>query len=131
MRKILQGFLIVIMLTPVLTCAMAVCPMQAAKAAAAEKPCHHSSGENKQNNPSKSGPMLVLDCMGIDLFSADNTIDLQLNQQIDTLHFAWVDLTTDYGFLPAHDNAIRGPPGAERISQTQPAIILTTQRFRN
>ncbi|MCB1529705.1 MAG: hypothetical protein H6853_03680 [Rhodospirillales bacterium] len=130
MRKILQGFLVIIMLTPVLTCAMSVCPVQAAKAATVEKPCHESA-KSTQKKAAKGGPMLVLDCMGVDLFSADDTIDLQPDRQIDTLHFVWADLVAESEFFPAHSNAIRGPPEWKRISQAHLPIILTTQRFRN
>lgn len=123
MKKILLGFMTVLMLTPVLACAMTFCPMQSAQAAEPE-PCHETEDKGAKL------PMLALDCMGIDLFAQDISFDYQPDQQLDTLDFTWVNLTTEYDFNVGHDNAIRGPPDWSHISQTQPSLILTTQRFR-
>jgi hypothetical protein len=123
MKKILLGFMTLLMLTPVMACAMTFCPMQSAQAAEPE-PCHETEDKGAEL------PMLVFDCMGVDLFAQDVSFDYQLDQQLDTIDFAWADLTTEYNLYGRHGNAIRGPPDWLHISQTQPSLILTTQRFR-
>jgi hypothetical protein len=126
MRKTLLGLMTLLMLTPVLACAMTFCPMQAAQAAEPE-PCHETQDKDK----GAKLPMLVLDCMNVDLFQQDMVVDYEIEQQAD-ISFSWADLTTDYGFLKDQAHVIRGPPDEWlHISQTQPSTILTTQRFRN
>lgn len=121
MRKYLLGILTVLMLTPALTCAMAFCPMQTAQAAG-QQPCHEVNDGDTL--------MLALDCMGVDLFQASVSNDIQPDLSIDTVDFVWTDLVTDYTVLASNINAIRGPPNrAERLN-TAPSLILTTQRFR-
>ena len=122
MRNFLLGFLTLIMLTHSLACAMTDCPMPVKSE---QKPCHQSEGGKKD------GPMLTLDCMGVDLFQQDAQADVpQPDQSGDIIHFAWADLTADYNFLPADIHGIRGPPDWAERPQNQPSIILTTQRFR-
>lgn len=129
MRKILLGFMTLLMLTPVLTCVMAFCPMQSAQAAE-PKPCHQS--EESQKDGQKTGPMFALDCMGIDLFQQDVQADVvQPDQSLDHINFAWFDLTSNYNALMSTSLFIRGPPPDWlALSRTQPSILLTTQRFR-
>ena len=124
MRKILLGFMTLLMLTPVMTCAMAFCPMQSAHAGE-QKPCHQSKDSKKD------GPMLALDCMGVNLFQQDAQADVpQPQASVDIIHFAWADLTAGYNFQPTAVHFIRGPPFDTERPQSQPSIILTTQRFR-
>jgi hypothetical protein len=124
MRNFLLGFLTLIMLTPSLACAMTYCPMQSANTGE-QKPCHQSKDSKKD------GPMLVLDCMSIDLFSQDIQTALPQPEDLsDTVHFAWADLTPDYSFQPANIHAIRAPPDWSATPPGQPSLILTTQRFR-
>ncbi len=121
MRKTLLGFMALLMLTPVLMCAMAFCPMQAAQAADAQ-PCHEADGHD--------GLMLAMDCMGVDLFQADVSNDIQPDLSLDSIDYAWVDLVAYYNFLPSNINGIRGPPDRAERPNTDPSLILTTQRFR-
>lgn len=125
MRKILLGFMTFLMLTPILTCAMPFCPMKGAQAAET-KPCHQSKSSKK------SGSMMLLDCMGVDLFQPALQADVPgPDNAADTIHFAWADLTADYSFQPVDLHGIRGPPdGDRRTSINRPSLILTTQRFR-
>ncbi|MCB9982721.1 MAG: hypothetical protein H6861_03465 [Rhodospirillales bacterium] len=112
------------MLTPILTCAMPFCPMKGAQAAEA-KPCHQSKDSKK------SGPMMALDCMGVDLFQPSLQADVpQPDTSVDVIHFVWADLTADYGFQPVDIHGIRGPPDWAGRTPGQPSLILTTQRFR-
>lgn len=123
MRRILLGFMTFLMLTPILTCAMAFCPMQVAQAAE-QKPCHQS------DDTKKDGPMFALDCMGVDLFQADVQTDVPVPDGDDVLHFVWADLTAGDSFQPADIHGIRGPPDGAGRTPNQPSLILTTQRFR-
>lgn len=120
MRKTLLGFMMLLMLTPILVCAMAFCPMQAQ--AAEGEPCHQSDDNQ--------GLMLSLDCMGVDLFQQDISNDIQPDQSVDSVVFAWADLVAEYNFQPDNINSIRGPPDRTIDPQSQPSLILTTQRFR-
>ena len=129
MRKILLGFMTLLMLTPVLTCMMAFCPMQSAQAAES-KPCHQS--EEAQKDGQKSGPMFALDCMGVDLFQQDVQTDVvQPDLSVDHIDFVWADLTPNYDFLLASGHFIRGPPfddSPPHLNSTD--LYLTTQRLR-
>jgi hypothetical protein len=101
---------------------MAYCPVSAQSE---QKPCH------KSENGQKDGPMLVLDCMGVDLFQQDAQIDLpQPDASADIIHFVWADLTAEYNFQPADIRFIRGPPDRTGQRPDSPPLILTTQRFR-
>ena len=115
-----------LMLTPILTCAMAFCPMQAAYAAPVP-PCHQLEG-GSQND----APMMALDCMGVDLFQQNVSIDVpQPDPSIDYLSFASADLFVGDRFKSYWAYGNRGPPfGADVFLQAQRAIILTTQRLR-
>lgn len=95
--------------------------------AAETKPCHQSNEDKKS-----SRTMMLLDCMGVDLFQADVQADVpQPDDSGDTIHFVWADLTSDYSFQPVNIHGIRGPPDRDwRTPQNQPSLILTTQRFR-
>lgn len=129
MRKILLGFMTLLMLTPVLTCMMAFCPMQSAQAAE-PKPCHQS--EEAQKDGQKSGPMFALDCMGIDLFQQDVQADaVQPDQSLDHIDFAWVDLTSNYNLLISANLFIRGPPfNTSPPHLNNHDLYLITQRLR-
>lgn len=124
MRNFLLGFMTLLMLMPSLACAMTYCPMQSAQAEE-QKPCHQSE------DGKKDGPMLTLDCLGVDLFQQDAQADVPQPQSfVDIINFAWADLAADYNFLPVNIHGIRGPPDWAERTPNQPSIILTTQRFR-
>lgn len=124
MRNFLLGFMTLLMLMPSLACAMTYCPMQSAQAEE-QKPCHQSE------DGKKDGPMLTLDCLGVDLFQQDAQADVpQPQSSVDIINFAWADLAADYNFLPVNIHGIRGPPDWAERTPNQPSIILTTQRFR-
>ena len=114
------------MFTPSLVCAMNFCPMQSSTQVNEHKPCHQSENRKKQ------GLMLVVDCMGVDLFQSDVLSDVpQPDQSVNIIHIVWADLTAEYSFLPYNTiHGIRGPPEWAGRPQRQPSIILTTQRFR-
>lgn len=121
MRQTTLAFLTFLTVMPLLACFMAFCPMQSAQASEIA-PCHEKAADD--------GMMLVSDCMGIDFFAQALTNDFQPDQQIDTLDFAWADVTVTQGFELRSNNGIRGPPlSADTIRPSQP-LYLTTQRLR-
>lgn len=111
-----------IMLTPSLACAMTICPMQ--KAQASDMPCHKSADDKTK------APMMLKDCMGIDLFQQDVTFDFQPDQTIEKMDFVWAELLNNNSFELNSINHIRGPPEWLDTPRRQPSIILTTQRLR-
>lgn len=123
MKKALLGLIMFMMLTPVLVCTMTFCPMQSAQAAE-PKPCHETEEKGS------TSLMLVLDCMGVDLFQQDTSLDFQPNLIMTDVSHTWFDLAVDYNFLPKNVNNIRGPPDKYIEPRGQPSIILTTQRLR-
>lgn len=129
MRRIMLGFMTLLMLTPVLTCVMAFCPMQSAQAAE-PIPCHQS--EEAQKDGQKSGPMFALDCMGVDLFQSGIPADLvQPDLSVDHIDFVWADITPHYDFLSASGHFIRGPPFDDSPPHlNNHDLYLTTQRLR-
>ncbi|MCC6597552.1 MAG: hypothetical protein IT559_02035 [Alphaproteobacteria bacterium] len=119
------------MLTPSLACAMPVCADDSRAEMTASQPCaeHHSGQDSAKIKSDKVN--LILDCMGVDL------------QKVDTASVDKPNLKTHFVvYTPAkavivqpvtHINAaiIRGPPPNRfLLSQSEPSILLTTQRFR-
>ncbi|MCB1563685.1 MAG: hypothetical protein KDJ75_08940 [Alphaproteobacteria bacterium] len=122
MRNFLVGFLTLIMFTPSLVCTMDYCPMPVKSE---QKPCHQTSGSQKD------GPMLALDCMGVNLFQQEVQIDVpQPDRSVNIIHFAWADIAADYSFQPTKIHDIRGPPDETGQIPDAPPLILITQRFR-
>ncbi len=135
MRKILLSFLMLIMLTPSLACAMPVCAEPAKAAVTAKMPCgdhmnmeHHG---DKKEKKSSSG-MLMKDCMGLELQVADNGPVIHKPDVTKDL-----PIVMAFNVEPVHVwtvgdiSGIRGPPPDwPSHFQTQPSIILTTQRLR-
>lgn len=121
MKKAFIGFMTLLMLTPSLACAMTYCPM---KASATEQsmPCHQTATDD--------GVMLILDCMGVDLFQQDASGSFSNDQPIESMDYAWVELVSEYGFQPNNTQSIRGPPDTFSVPHETRSIILTTQRFR-
>lgn len=136
--------MMLMMLTPGLACASAVCNAQSRAAsmqAADNPPCHHmghkagQSGDeqNQQNKSEKQHVMLLGDCAGIDLQTASHGPDISEPDAAAGKILPFDGLV----FLPASDfpplavNAIRGPPPQGQIlTSLQSSIILTTQRLR-
>ena len=124
MRRLTLAFLTLLAVLPSLMCFMAFCPMQSAQASE-PVPCHEQA-EQSGGDP----VMLMTDCMGVDFFSQNTFHDLQPDQQIDGLDFAWIDIPAIRSFEPQNINAIRGPPFIEGTRNPSLPIYLTTQRLR-
>lgn len=132
MRNFLLGFLTLIMLTPSLACAMPVCA-DPVKAATAGQPCadhmdHHEGKEQKN-----SGKVaLMKDCTGIELQVADNAPSFQKPDLLKDLSFNLpANIQTVSVWILSDTTTIRGPPPDwPTLSQSQPSILLKTQRLR-
>ena len=124
MRRTTLTFMTLLAVLPSLMCFMAFCPMQSAQASE-PIPCHEQAEQSDEG-----GVMLMSDCMGIDIFSQNNSNDFQPELQIDSLDFSWANITENHSFEPQDINGIRGPP-VESVTRcpSQP-LYFTTQRFR-
>jgi hypothetical protein len=134
MKQFLFGFLMLVMLTPSLACAMTYCPMQQVQNASGgadmaqdmprDMPCHNITAQ-------RGGPMLSLDCMGVDLFLNDVVSDVQPLAALDVVSYGFIDLFDSQASMLQNSRFIRGPPNewAEPLTHSS-AIILTTQRLR-
>ena len=124
-----------IMLTPSLACAMPACaePAQAAKPMAmSDMPCPSMDHQGKTKEKESSSGMLMKDCLGLELLVVDNG---PVIHKPDASKDVAVILALNIGPVTAWtlDNVrtIRGPPPDwPSHFQTQPSIILTTQRLR-
>jgi hypothetical protein len=134
MRKYLLGFLMLVMLTPGLACGpfMGMDKAQAAQPMQGMEDCPGMGNMDGAQKTSKDeSPMFFKDCLHVDLQSADHHADLKKPDTGKTFFIAWVDIVSSYVFTPSDFHAIRGPPPDwPDLSETQPSILLTTQRFR-
>lgn len=119
-----------VMLTPSLACAMPICAEGKQAVKTEQPPCaEHHSGSRKDESGGKV--KLLIDCMGVDLQTADSHTDLKKPDiRNDNIVYALADeiLLSQADYIVSK---IRGPP-PDRISyaETHPSIILTTNRFR-
>jgi hypothetical protein len=130
MRKFLHALLMILMLTPGLACGP-ILGVAKAQAAQASMPGCKGMGMDSQKKAPDGDHVFFKDCMKIDLYSASH-VSLKVPDLGGKVFFiAWAIATPDYGFKPAAYHAIRGPPPDwPGISETQPSILLTTQRLR-
>lgn len=130
MKKFLLGFLMFMMLTPGLACGPFMGMGRAQAAPMTDMP--DCKGMDMDSSEKSGGDRVFFkDCSKTDLFSAD-LASLQ-KPDIDGKVFFTVlaEAAPVYIFNPADTRSIRGPPpGWPDVSQTQPSILLTTQRFR-
>lgn len=124
-----------IMLTPSLACAMPVCaePAQAANPMAMlDMPCPSMDHQGKAQEKKSSPGMLMKDCMGLELQVSDNGPVIhkpEISKDVPVV-LAW-NIESVTAWTLGNVRAIRGPPPDwPSHFQTQPSIILTTQRLR-
>lgn len=131
MRKFLFSFLIFLILTPSLACAMPVCAPEKQQQIIHE---HCTDGfvsyqarEKTQNGKVK----FLLDCMGVDMQKADTaSIDKPDLKTDFVVYVLATDIVTSQ-ITHTDADSIRGPPPDwPSAPETQPSLILTTQRFR-
>lgn len=132
MRKFLFSFLILLMLTPSLACAMPSCHGEVEQTVT--QLCHdaQNAADHSPKSKHETGKVnLLLDCMGVDLQTADvvSVDKTDLKQAPITFAIA-ADFISDR-FAPHDGLTIRGPPPDNLyLSYPTPSLILTTQRFR-
>lgn len=116
-----------------LACSMLFCPMQASAQAHVSEtaqsevlPCH------AENEASEDCPFMTnMDCLGIDMFQADNNSNLSNKASFSSLDFSWAYLTLDSDILRNNVNTIRGSPFDSRLPYIDGHdLYLTTQRLR-
>lgn len=131
MRQLLLGFLMLVMLTPSLVCAMPICTDEAL-AAKAEVPCaDHASHHGDKKEGKSNKPTFMSDCAGVDMQKADTASFEKPDLKSDSLLFIMADGLVLDAFAHTDAGTIRGPPPDwPALSRTQPSILLTTQRFR-
>lgn len=135
MKKFLAVIMMLVMLTPSLACAMPICADEA-QAAATEQPCaeHHAGHDTdsgKESSSSPKGVNFLIDCMGVDLQTADSASVQKPDIQAGLIFSAVINTDVPVIPAPAQSSEIRGPPPDWlALSQTQPSILLTTQRLR-
>ena len=134
MRKFLLSFLMLVMLTPGLACGLI---LGAGKAQAAQPSMPGMSdckgmGVDSQKKASDNGePVFFKDCAKVSLSGVDHASLKAPDLGSKIFFIAWAATTLDYSFKPAAYHTIRDPPpGWPGLSETQPSILLTTQRFR-
>ncbi len=127
MRHLLLGFLVILTLMPVMACAMSCCPMQVEASQSIKMPCHSNNDSAKTQ-----AIMIMADCMGVDLFSADLTDDIPQASNIilDYVSFVWADLNDFKNIDYLQNNSIRAPPELVNKFTRHTPVILTTSRIR-
>jgi len=128
MRKFIFSFLVVLMLTPSLACAMPTCASDAG--VTAEQPCADHNQNNGVNSTKADSVDFLLDCMGVDLQQADATVLSAPNLETTDVVYPFSLNVALVQFEGKDALTIRGPP--DRISLLEPKtpIFQTTQRFR-
>ncbi len=130
MRNILLGFLMVLMLTPSMACAMPSCAGER-QADAARLPCagHHANHEHQGKHTGKV--KLLSDCTGVDMKTTDTTgIDKLVLMEDFSAYTPMADIPVSH-VTHMDSKEIRGPPPDwPGLYKIQPSLILTTQRFR-
>jgi hypothetical protein len=131
MKQLLLGFLMLVMLTPSLVCAMPMCTDEAL-AAKAEVPCaDHVDHHGDKNEGQSNKPTFMSDCAGVDMQKADLTSLEKPDLKSNSLVYVLTDASVLNNLSHTDVGSIRGPPPDwPALSQTHPSILLTTQRLR-
>ncbi len=131
MNKLFLGFLMLVMLTPSLVCAMPICTDEAL-AAKAKMPCADHAPHDSDKKENKSNKLtLMSDCAGVDMQKSEAVSFEKLDLKVDSLIYILADSLPLDNLAFANAGIIRGPPPDwPALSRTQPSILLTTQRFR-
>jgi hypothetical protein len=135
MRKFLLAFLMLLMVTPGLACGpfLGAAKAQAAQVSMPGMPdCKGMGMDSGQKKAGDSGDHVFFkDCAKVDLSGVDHASLKAPDLGGKVFFIAWAATTPDDSVPPPQANAIRGPPPDwPGLSETQPSILLTTQRFR-
>lgn len=128
MKQFALAFLTVLMLMPSLACAMPMCKSDAQ--ASGTPPCHGATHANQENADQKTGGMLIQDCLDVDFMAQNISYDIQPDLSLDSMDFAWADLSILHSFELQNINSIRGPPIIPDQARTGQHTYLTTKRLR-
>lgn len=128
MKGFFLSFLMLVMLTPSLACAM---PCADSRQAVQATPCadHAAAPETKKTSDTVK---LVIDCMGVDMQAAadHHAALIKPDTGADIIVYALADQI----LLPrpgdAEPKILGPPPDSPASSETHPSILLTTKRFR-
>ncbi len=131
MRLLLTSFLLLLILTPSLACAMPTCADDKQQVEAKNQPCADRHSEHGKDNKDSSTVNFVVDCMGVDMQLADTTSLDKPDFKTDVVIYAFAADVLNNPLIQTKADTIRGPP-PDLLSryETQPSIILTTQRYR-
>lgn len=126
MRNFITLLFIIAIAMPSMACAMNA----RAHGFSQSSSCHSTSAYSREHKNSPT-VMLLIDCMGVDMQKAGTSgIDIPDLKK----DFVVYDLTSGADVvqvLHVHEGVIRGPPpNWPDFHETQPSLILTTQRFR-
>jgi len=126
MRRFVFIIALFLTLTPTLACAMTSCPSM--EPSNEQTPCHDSDADIDIDIYSST--MLMLDCMGLDLFHNDINYDDALGTSIDSDDIVWDVTQSVYNDTVVSANTIRGPPlSGLRLHDNIPTYLYT-QRLR-
>lgn len=137
MRCALHSLLIAALLTPLLACAMVFCPVRNAQAALSTvaTPCHtapntaQDSAQDSAQDTERTAPMLALDCLGVDLFKAGASQQIDLpNLAALAVDFAPLDLSVPPLSGGGERPVPRGPPPPD-APPTSAAFFAETTRL--
>ncbi len=127
MKRFVLLFLMLLMLTPGLACAMPSCTHKA-EAQANEKPCHDKKEEHQGK---QHGPMSSAECAKVDLQGLDGPTLKKPDTSAKTFSFFVPEVSASALFRLVDASTIRGPPPDwPSPAQTVHSILLTTQRIR-
>jgi len=135
MKKLIYSLLALVMLTPGLACGpfmTATQALAAQPAVMADMPdCKGMMGMETPKKETDDEHVFFKDCSKADLFSADHAPIKAPDLDGKVIFPLSIDTVSFLIFNPANTQSIRGPPPDwPDISQTQPSILLTTQRLR-
>ena len=120
-RKFLFSFLVVLMITPSLACAMPTCADRTGSMSQVEQPCadHHSNSQDSEKDTKQVN--LLLDCMGVDLQKSDTASIDKPDLKIDLVSYAPYSETVASLTVLSSADTIRGPPDrASLLPKTLP-----------
>lgn len=132
MRNCFIAFLMLLMVTPSLVCAMS---FSSKETAAKMSPCpmHPNANIQIKNSTDKSKKiMLAIDCMGVNLYSVDTaTIDNIDLKSVDKPLFVTFSIKSKIKKIIALSGASRGPPATwPSPAEMKIPTLYSTQRYR-
>ena len=129
MRKLLLTFLVLVMLTPSLVCAMPYCePALQDGAVSSQQPCAEHVGNKKTQDIDKG--TLMADCIGVEFQKAESvTVDTP-NLKVISAVYNDIYGHTIFEIDLIKGGSIRAPPDDAFAHLYQIPTLLKTQRIR-